>query len=252
MKNLLVIGAMLFGASAMWATPVPACVSGATLAQYEALGSTGCQIGDKIFSNFTYSDSAQNALAILNSSVTVTTLGPTTGTDPAADFNANIGLLFNASWQATATGCPSACVGGFSDSLIGFQVTVVGGGMVITDTGLAQTSGVAGSGSSAGVDENACGPAPCTPGTTAVITFDNGTSTGTIRTADTTVGPYSSVQVSKDIQVTAAAVNGGQAGISAVSDTFSQSPTGVPEPGTMALAGLALCGIAMIRKRVKA
>jgi hypothetical protein len=121
--------------------------------------------------------------------------------------------------------------------------------MLIEDTGLAQTSGVMGSGSLANVAEKACTstpPATCTPGTIAVLTFDNGTATSqTVN--DTTFSPSGSITVSKDINAQDTGTSG-FATITLVSDTFSQTNI-VPEPATLLLVGGVLCGIAVIRRR---
>jgi hypothetical protein len=245
MKKALIFGALItgLGATRMWATPsaTPCPTTGTELSTYLVSGFS-CQVGDKIFSNFTYTSSSQGgALTIGASSVEVETLGSLTGTDPAEVSNANIGLQFSAGWTAMA--------GQESDSVIGFTVTVVNGSnMLIKDTGLAQTSGVIGSSSLASVAEEACTatpPATCTPGTISIMTFDDGTTDSAV-VNDVTFSPSGSITVSKDITVTDSG-SSGQAEISVVSDTFSQ--TAVPEPATMLLVGGALCGIALIRRR---
>src|SRR5580692_2648846 len=135
MKKLFVIGGMLLAASAAWATP--ACpTTTSSLASYIALGTGGCEIGDKVFSNFGYSGTELNSIAIPAASINVDTLGSTTGTDPAEFTNANIGLQFSGPWSVTSAGA-----GAKEDSLITFTVTVINGaGMAITDAAIAQTS----------------------------------------------------------------------------------------------------------------
>jgi len=245
MKRIFVCGALItcLGATRMWATPsvAPCPTTETDLSTYLASGFS-CQVGDKIFSNFSYADSSQGgALAIGGSSVGVETMGSLTGTDPAQVSSANIGLQFSAGWTALA--------GQESDSAIGFTVTIVNGSnMLIEDTGLAQTSGVLGNSSFASVAEKACTatpPATCTPGTISIMTFDDGTSDSQA-VNDVTFSPSGSITVSKDINVTDSGTSG-HADISLVSDTFSQ--TAVPEPMTMLLVGAALCSIAVIRRR---
>ncbi len=115
-----------------------------------------------------------------------TRLGPTGS--GASLLDANIGLQFNAGFNALA--------GETTHADIGFRVAVVtGSNLQIEDFGLAQISGVLPNGS-ATVTENGCGPAPCTPGPLEVMTFDFG-GTNTQRVADSIFTPTGSVQVSK-------------------------------------------------------
>lgn len=233
-KNVLLILAVALAAPLTWAAPV-ACPDGSTLSTFLAAGYS-CQVGDKIFSNFTYTSSAfGGALAVPAAGITVDTLGP--AGSGASLLDANIGLQFNAGWNALA--------GQTSDSAIGFTVTVVGGAAILEDFGLAQVSGVTPDGS-ASVAEDGCGPAPCTPSQLAVMTFDSGGS-NTQRTADTIFTPVGSVEVMKDISVTGG--TDGAAHLSLVSDTFSQ----VPEPLSMGLlgGGLALLGLTRVRRATK-
>lgn len=233
-KKLFLICAVALSAPLAWSATVT-CGDNVSLTTYLVSGYS-CQIGDKIFSNFTYTSSAfGGALAVPAAGVTVDTLGP--AGSGASLANTNIGLQFNAGWNAGA--------GATTDSAIGFTVTVVGGATILEDFGLAQTSGVTPNGS-ASVVENGCGPAPCTPSQLAVMTFDFGGS-DTQRTADTMFTPLGSVQVEKDISVTGGTT--GSAQLSLVADTFSQ----VPEPVSVSLlgGGLALLGISRWRRAVK-
>jgi hypothetical protein len=201
-----------------WA--VPACVSGGTLASYEALAS-GCQIGDKIFSSFTDINSGTNPLTAAEITVT-----PING--------AEIGVQFNAPWSASA--------GQSSDSDITFVVSVVSGGpLLIDDASVVQSSsGFIGDGV-ANVSEGVCGPTPCTP----TLTLQTVNSAGTTSLKDHKVfTPTGSVFASKDIAVNG---NTGFASLSSVQDTFSQ--TGVPEPTAMGLLGSALVGLSFIARK---
>jgi hypothetical protein len=237
------------GAASAWATSACPDVS-TSLTTYLATGFS-CEIGDKIFSNFSYSSTSMGgALALGSGAVDVETLGSLSGTDPAEFANANIGLAFDAGWAASATCFGMTCTGAETDSKIGFVVTVIGGAnMAITDAAVAETSGGAsGAGSSASVSEGGCSGAPCTTSQWGVLSFIT-PGNYTNAASETMFSATGSVQVLKDITVTAAGVINGEATLSEVQDTFSQSPTSVPEPATMALAGAALCGIAVVRRR---
>jgi hypothetical protein len=236
LKKLSLLTVFGLATTAMTAFATPACPDGGTLDTFLASGYS-CQIGNAIFSNFTYVSSAfGGALAVPSNGITVDTLGP--AGSGASISNSSIGLEFNAGWNALA--------GQTSDSDIGFTVTLLGGTMTIEDFGLAQVSGVLPNGS-ATVVENGCGPAPCTPAELAVMTFDYG-GNNTQRVADTMFAPLGSVTVSKDISVTGGTT--GSAHLSLVSDTFSQ----VPEPMSLGFlgGGLALLGVARRLRRVQA
>jgi|SRR5579875_238598 len=218
--------AMIFGlaATAMTAFATPTCsnnVSGNGATYFG--GGYSCEIGDLLFSNFTYT--ASGSVLIPDSEITVDAVtGP------------SIGLSFHAPWTAAA--------GMSSDGTIDFTVTVLGGGDLLEDFGLAQTSGVSGDGS-ASVAENGCGPAPClaTGGSIYVLTFqDSGERSAQ---GETTFTPSSSVAVEKDISVNG---NDGFATISVVQDTFSQV---APEPMSMGMmgGGLALLGLVRLRRK---
>jgi hypothetical protein len=217
------------------ANATPVCPDGGLLSTFLAQGYT-CQIGDKLFSDFSYVSSAfGGALAVPSAGVTVDTLGPA-GTG-ASILSTAIGLEFSAGWNALA--------GQTTDSDIDFTVTVLGGGSLdIEDFGLAQVSGVLPNGS-ASVVENGCGPAPCTPAELEVMTFDYGGS-NTQRVSDTMFAPVGSVTVSKDVSVTGGTT--GSAHLSLVSDTFSQTSI-VPEPSTLVLLASGLFGLAYLPRR---
>lgn len=218
-KHLLLLIALALTATAAFATPVCDNNTAGNGATYFG-GGYSCQIGDLLFSNFSYTASGSDIIPA--SQVTVDTV---TGTD--------IGLSFHAPWTAAA--------GMTSDGTIDFTVSVLGGGNLLEDFGLAQTSGVSGTGT-ASVAENGCGPAPClaTGGSIYVLTFQaNG---ATSAQGETTFTPTSSVSVEKDISVNG---NGGFATISVVQDTFSQT---APEPLSLGFVGGGLVVLGFLRR----
>lgn len=222
-KRLLSLLAFGLAATAMTAFATPVCsnnVAGNGSTYFG--GGYSCQIGDLLFSNFTYTASGTNIISA--NQITVDTVS--TG---------NLGLSFHAPWTAAGSAT--------SDGTIDFSVTALSGGNVIEDFGLAQTSGVSGSGS-ASVAENGCGPAPClaTGGSIYLLTFQD--TDARMAQGETTFAPYNSVSVEKDISVDG---GGGFASLSVVQDTFSQD---APEPLSMGLlgGGLTLLGLARWRR----
>jgi hypothetical protein len=233
-KWLALTGVLLplgFASPQAWAT---ACVDGDTFASYEATNATGgCTIGDKTFSNFTYTSSATNATKIDAGGVTVDTIGP--AGSGATLSGPDIGLQFNAGWTVGS--------GQILDSLIGFDVAVTDGPALIKDAGLVQGgSGISGNGIGS-VAENACAPAPCTPsGAINLLTVDTA---GEVSLTDMAIfTPTGSLSVTKDISVNG---NSGTAEISRVNDTFSQ--TSVPEPASLTLLGSTLVAFGWVGHR---
>lgn len=230
---LLALFALELSATVLWATPV--CVDGNSMATYIALGPTGCQIGDKIFSNFSYTPTSINTTPVPATSVVIDTVGPSgeTISGPA------IGLQFNAPWTAGS--------GAANDAAIDFTVTIAGGRrLFIGDASLAQVSAISGSGA-ASVGESGCGPAPCTVGQWTLMTFNS--SSGTRASDHAIFTPTGSVEVIKNLSV--AGGSDGIASLSVVQDTFSQ--TVVPEPTTtvLTLISLSLISVGVLRRRGK-
>jgi hypothetical protein len=195
------------------------CISGDTLAQFEALGSAGCTVGDKTFYDFGYSGSATGgATAVAAGSVIVNTVGPTGEEFAGPDY----GLEFQGAWTDTASGETN-------DGQIQFDVSVNATNVAITDAGVAQSSGVGPGSGSASVAEQVCQGVPCDLTTWAVLTLEEGSLDQTA--SDTIISPSGAVTVSKDIEVNSG--TSAFASISSVTDTFSQ--TAVPEPRALSL-----------------
>jgi hypothetical protein len=235
--RLLILSAcaILFAMMPAAAAPLPSCPDPALLSTYISLygGTSGCQIGNLVFSEFAYNGPSGNGIAPTSSQITVDTVGPagTGASEVSPQFPNNIGLSFNGTWFASA--------GEIADGDISFDVSIVGGGpATIEDAGLAQDSGITGNGI-ANVAENGCSGAvyPCTQ-QWAVETLESNTMDQTVNgTIFTQTG---TISVGKDVQVIG---QNGTATLSLVQDTFSQ----VPEPRSISLmlgfglmAGLAL------------
>ena len=126
MKLSIFLAATLVGFASM-ASAAPLCTDvGNTMADYLRLGSTGCQIGDKVFYNFVYSSSGGGtATAVPASAVLVSPVGADTY---------NPGITFSSeSWFVPGSSPTRTSV---LDSSFGFTVTVLPGGNPIDDASL--------------------------------------------------------------------------------------------------------------------
>jgi hypothetical protein len=192
-----------------------------------------CGIGDKTFSDFAYTGTANPpGFEIPAGSVGVTPI--TTAGDP--------GLQWSAGWFASTTSGVLT-----QDSLFQFNVSVNPNGAPITDLSLAIGGvGFAGTGAVI-VDETACLGAllpTCTGGQ--IITLRVFSSAGGTQLVDTaSFAGVDLVSVSKDVEIQAG--TNGDASLSVLTDQFSEGSSTVPEPGTLSMLGLggaALVGFA--------
>lgn len=216
----------------------PTCVDGASLAYYESLGSGGCSVGNLVFSNFADNESASGgAVAETAAGITVDTLGP--AGSGASYLNPNDGVEFTAGWDAAA--------GQTVDSNIFFTVSLLGGGTEdISDAGLAQLAGAAGSGSASVIESGCTSSTSCNPLSDqwGLLTVN---STNYTQTTDSTgLGPSTFTNVAKDISVSGGS-GASFASLSLVQDTFSS----IPEPRAVALLllCLGLVGGGVFRKK---
>jgi PEP-CTERM motif len=215
-----------------------ACPVG-TWQDYLNLVPNACTIGDKTFSNFTYSYSPHDQFGISAAQLTTTPL------NPGPPFN-NPGFQWNAAWNVSYNnGVPS------QDSFIDYTVTVNPGGPPITDVSLSM-GGVSFFGTgSARVDETVCLGAmfpACSGGTIKLLSVYDNSAQGIKLFDEVTFGGVTEIDVQKDIELTSG-TNGG-ASLSLVTNQFSETTT--PEPSSILLFGsgaLALAGV--LRRKLK-
>jgi hypothetical protein len=210
-KVSLMVALLLAIPSAGWAG---AC-GNATLAAYDAPGFS-CTIGPLLFSSFSYSSSASGgAIAPPDSGINV--LPVTLGGESGFQFSG----AFLASSNQTA------------DGVIGYSVTCQG--CNLTDWLLSMVAGATGTGSASVVEVATNGQS--------LFTFVGGGTNILSDSGTFTAGPTTGV--TKDI-----GVSGGTAGaahLSVVDNLWSTSA--VPEPGTLAMFGSGIIGIAVILRR---
>jgi hypothetical protein len=200
------------------------------------------QVGDKLFSNFTYAPTPSGSTPTA-AGVTLSGLGTGAGTD-------YFGIRF-------AGGFFDAPGGGGTDYLITYRVTVLDPNYVITDAHLASNlivNGVLPDPAAFGtINETFTAVVPPTPTLAGVFnenfTFNNAPN---LLTDDVvfTAG-YTSLDVQKDIFLNAGTAGNVTVGLSFVDQRFSQSPV-VPLPaaawaGFSMLGGLGLFGV--VRRR---
>jgi len=235
MKRLIMLAGFvgvlaLAGAPRVWAQA--ACATD-TLADYIALGSTGCTIDGKTFSNFSYNTAPAGAQP---SAANITVI-------PVMNA-AGEGFTFEATWLLNNTSGSFASL----DSLIGLQVNTNNGAATIEDASVATLSGalITGDGMLT-ITEGLClgGTSPPCPGGFQTVAVA-GTASTVPLPSEVMFTPTGILEASKDIGLTSAA--NGFVDVTSITDQFSQ----VPEPASMGLLGTALFGAyGLLRRRIR-
>jgi hypothetical protein len=226
-KPFLACAILLGAAMGLQATPVCPSTTPTVTVSFAELASLGsCTIGDKTFSDFTYSMSATGATPVPASDVTVTTIDNGTSA---------IGFLFGVSLNAG--------VGQTNDIGIGYTVT----GLDIDDATVTMAGLAAGPGASNSIAETIC-PGGVIAGCSSSLPLSvYNIVGGPSKTTDTvTFSPVDTLGVLKDVSVVGGS---GLASISLFTDTVSQNP--VPEPGFYGLLAGGLGAVVMFARRRK-
>jgi hypothetical protein len=232
MRRILFVLAAAIGL-ANFAMANPLCVSGQTVAYYEANYTTltnACQVGDKLFYGFNYTSIGQNGAATVPNSAVTVIADPSNPNEP--------GLIFQGSWSVSATSPAAAQI--LQDSNLQFSVSVIGGLALIQDASL-----------------NFAGTASSLGGAIAQIAetviLNGGTTSATLK-VDTLNGPFrqtvgfapqSTVRVTKDMFLAIPAGQTGSAQVTQFREGFSE----IPEPLTTVLLGSGLVGLGFLRRR---
>jgi hypothetical protein len=194
------------------------------LTPYLAMGFT-CTIGDKTFSNFMYTPDGSATPPATEST-------PAAGTFTVTPDNPlnGFGFTFGALWNATN--------GGSADSDLRYQVAVIGGAALITDTALQIAAVATGPGSTAFTRET--------------VETLGGALLASLTATDTLLNPppmtfaaQSAVMIDKDIG--AMAGPGGTAQVSSVTNAVSQTP----EPPSLAILAVSLLGMGVAFRRYR-
>lgn len=233
MKLSMFLAAMLVVFASM-AVAAPLCTdlvgtgaAGAvTMADYVALGGGGCQIGDKLFSNFFYQPThAGEGPAVAASSIFMAPVNPT---------SYNPGIVFSSNDWLVSGGVS------YYDASISFGVTVLGGGSLIEDATLTMGADATVSGTgSAAIGESIVAGDGFTP--LGALNVDAGSG----RLVDHVIfAPSSTVEFSKNFRIGTSGA--GTARVFSFTENFSEAP----EPVGTILIGSGLLVLGAWRRRV--
>jgi hypothetical protein len=225
--RLSILLAMALIAFANMASAAPLCLTGGTLASYQALGSGGCMNGDLLFSNFSYVGTSQGqGNTVANTQIFLTPVGSGT-------LSPGPGIIFS----STGWSVPRAAnnTDSFVDSTIGFIVSTISGSRVIDDGTLNLSSFT--------VTGTGFGHISETINATSLQVDSGGPLVSRQVFALT-----NTVTVSKDLRVTVPMgnPNSGTAQINSFEEDFSE----VPEPTASVLVGFGLFALGFWRRAV--
>ncbi len=215
--------AVLAFAFSFTASAAPITCATGNLADYAALGSDGCIVGDKLFNNFVFfGNSSGTGVTPVDTDVTVS---------PLVSPSNNPGLYFSSNaWAISGIG--------FVYSSISFTVTVLSPDFLI-DGGSVNIDNVAAVlGGNAGISEQICPNfLPC----------QNFSASAAAPFNSLSITPSQSIEVVKEITVLGT-TNDSFAALASFEERFNQV-SAVPEPSTFALFGSALAAAAFLRRK---
>jgi hypothetical protein len=232
----LMIGLAAMGAIASASVELPTCESNVSLQTYIDLGSGGCQLDDKVFSNFNYTGQGTPQAEQVTVNAVNTPLNP--------------GFNFGAAWGVSGENQSA-------DFQLSFTVDVLQGGFPIDDDSLGIDFGqIVGTGA-VNVNESVClggnfldGPGiNCSTELASYLNVFHDGSSNQLFDHDIFLGgaTYTHISVFKDIALSTGTGTDAKANFSSLSQRFSE--TAVPEPVTFSMMGLGLLGLGLMRRR---
>lgn len=222
--------ALLFVLAGLPSFAAPLCPTASNYSTLIALGSGGCMINDLVFNNFTFTPSATGTgLLPVASQMSFTLDNPGTSTSTGQtiwgfEFNPNLSLVGI----------------GSEDIQINYDITAPVA--EITSAHLLETAVTSGTSTATVAEGPDCGKTTLAGGCTFLPIL--GVTPGNPHQDVLGIGPFISLHIFKDMNVTSASANG-IATLSNVRDSVDETPP-VPEPATV---GLMLVGLSILTLR---